>query len=73
MTLVATAWGGTTSTWREKQALSFSRGDGRRLFLTLLKGLRMGSLKEIRELFVYFFHYDGVISDEKFVPFYDEI
>ena len=37
VTLAATAWGGTTSTWREKQALSFSRGDGRRLFLTLLK------------------------------------
>ena len=69
VTLAATAWGGTTSTWRKKQALSFSRGDGRRLFLTLLKGLRMGSLKEIRELLVYFFHYDGVISDEKFVPF----
>ena len=33
----------------------------------------MGSLKEIRELLVYFFHDDGVISDEKFLPFYDEI
>ena len=29
--------GGTTSTWQKKQALSFSRGDGQRLFLTLLK------------------------------------
>ena len=36
MTLAATGRGGPTSTWREKQALSFSRGDGRRLFLTLL-------------------------------------
>ena len=37
VTLASTDWGGTTSTWREKQASSFSRGDGRRLFLTLLK------------------------------------
>ena len=29
VTLAATAWGGTTSTWRKKQVeLSFSRGDG---------------------------------------------
>ena len=26
-----------------------------------------------RELLVYFYNYDGVISDEKFVPLYDEI
>jgi len=26
------AWGGTTLTWREKQTLSFSGGDFRRLF-----------------------------------------
>ena len=40
VTLAATGWGGPTSTWRKKQeALSFSirRGDGQRLFLTLLK------------------------------------
>ena len=37
MTLAATGRWGTTSTWRKKQALSFSRGDGQRLFLTLLK------------------------------------
>ena len=37
VTLAAAAWGGTTSTWREKKALRFSRGDGRRLLLTLLK------------------------------------
>ena len=41
VTLAAAAWGGTTLTWREKQTLSFSRGDVRRLFsfffLTLLK------------------------------------
>ena len=30
----------------------------------------MSSLKEIRELLVYFYNYDGVISDEKFVPLY---
>ena len=35
--LAATGWGGPTSTWREKQALSLSRGDGQRRFLTLLK------------------------------------
>ena len=70
MTLVATAWGGTTSTWREKQALSFSRGDGRTNFI---EGLRMISLKEVRQLLVYFYIYDGVISNEKFVPLYDEI
>ena len=34
VTLAATVWGGMTSTWRETQALSFSRGDGQRLFLT---------------------------------------
>ena len=33
----------------------------------------MSALKKIRELLVYFFNYDGVISDEKFVSFYDEI
>ena len=33
----------------------------------------MSSLKEIRELLVYFYNYDGDISDEKFVPLYDEI
>ena len=33
----------------------------------------MSSLKEIRELLLHFYNYDGVISDEKFVPLYDEI
>ena len=36
----------------------------------------MSSLREIREFLVYFYNYDGVIlglSDEKFVPLYDEI
>ena len=33
----------------------------------------MSSLKEIRELLVDFYNYDGVISDEKFVLLYDEI
>ena len=37
VTLATTGWGGATSTWRKKQAISFSRGDGQRLFLTLLK------------------------------------
>ena len=54
-------------------ATSFSRGDGRRLFLTLLTVLRMSQLKEISEVLVYFYNYDGVVSDEKFVPLYDEI
>ena len=30
------------------------------------------SLKEIREILVYLYNYDGVISDKKFVPLYDE-
>ena len=42
-------------------------------FLDFSEGLRMSSLKEIREILVYFYNYDGVISDEKFVPLYDEI
>ena len=33
----------------------------------------MSFLKEIRELLVYFYNYDGVITDEKFVFLYDEI
>ena len=33
----------------------------------------MSSLKEIRELLVDFYNYDGVISDEKFDLLYDEI
>ena len=33
----------------------------------------MSSPKEIRELLAYYYSYDGVISDEKFVPLYDEI
>ena len=33
----------------------------------------MSSLKEIRELLVDFYNYDGVISHEKFVFLYDEI
>ena len=37
VTLAAPAWGGPTSTWRKKKALSSSRGDGQRLFLNLLK------------------------------------
>ena len=32
----------------------------------------MSSLKDIRELLVYFYNYDGAISDEN-VPLYDEI
>ena len=32
VTWAAAAWGETTFTWREKQSLSFSRGDGRRSF-----------------------------------------
>ena len=35
VTLAAAGWGGTTLTWREKQTLSFSRGDGRRRFFSL--------------------------------------
>ena len=33
----------------------------------------MSALKEIRELLVDFYNYDGVISGEKFVLLYDEI
>ena len=33
----------------------------------------MSSLKEIRELLVDFYNYDGVISHEKLVFLYDEI
>ena len=62
MTLAATAWGGTTSTWRD-----FSK-----TFLNFIEGLRMISPKEVRQLLVYFYIYDGVISNEKFVPLYDE-
>ena len=51
---------------------SFSRDDGQRLFLTFFEGLRMSSLKEIRELLVDY-NYDGFISDEKFVLLFDEI
>ena len=51
---------------------SFSRGDGQRLFLTFFEGLRMSSLKEIRELLVDY-NYDGFISVEKFVLLFDEI
>ena len=55
-TLAAAAWGGTTLTWREKQTLSFSRGDGRRRFFSLYwRFERMSSLKEIREILVYFY------------------
>ena len=32
----------------------------------------MISPKEVRQLLVYFYIYDGVISNEKFVPLYDE-
>ena len=32
VTWAAAAWGEATFTWREKQSLSFSRGDGRRSF-----------------------------------------
>ena len=42
-------------------------------FLNFIEGLRMSFLKEIWALLVYFHNYDGVISDEKFVPLYDEI
>ena len=41
-------------------------------FFNFIKGLRMSSLKEIRELLVDY-NYDGFISDEKFVLLYDEI
>ena len=37
LVIESTGWGGPTSTRREKQGLSFSRGDGQRLFLTLWK------------------------------------
>ena len=53
---------------RRRLGESFSRGDGRKTFLNFIESLRMSSLKEIRELLVYFY-----ISDEKFVPLYDEI
>ena len=33
----------------------------------------MSQQKEISEVLVYFYNYDGVVSDEKFVPLYDEI
>ena len=33
----------------------------------------MSSRKEIRELLVDFYNYDGVISNKKIVPLYDEI
>ena len=36
VTLAAAAWGGTTLTRREKQTLSFSRGDGRRIFFNFI-------------------------------------
>ena len=42
-------------------------------YLNFIEGLRMSSLKEIRELLVDFYNYDGVISYEKFVLLYDEI
>ena len=42
-------------------------------YLNFIEGLRMSSLKEIRELLVDFYNYDGVISDEKFVPLYNEM
>ena len=42
-------------------------------FRNFIEGLRMSSLKEIRELLVDFYNYDGVISHKKFVLSYDEI
>ena len=45
-------------------------------FLNFIEGLRMSSLREVRESLVYFYNYDGVISglsDKKFVPLYEEI
>ena len=33
----------------------------------------MSSLKEVRELLVDFYNYDGDISNDKFVLLYDEI
>ena len=35
--------------------------------------VQISNKKEIREPLVYFRNYDGVISDEKFVPLYGEI
>ena len=70
--MAVAAWGGTTLTWREKQTLSFSRGDGRRLFFTLLK-VRENEFpkKDPRDFGLLL--YDGVISDEEFVLLCNEI
>ena len=70
--MAAAAWGGTTLTWREKQTLSFSRSDGRRRFLTLLKVRQNESpARDPRDFGLLL--YDGVVSDEESVLLYNEI
>ena len=72
MTLAAAARGGTTLTWREKKPLNFSRGDGRRRFLTLLK-VRENEFPERDPRNFGLLLYDSVISDEEFVLLHIEI
>ena len=72
MTLAAAAWGGTTVTWREKQTLSFRRGDGRRRFFNFRK-VRENEFPERDPSDFGLLLYDGVMSDEEFVLSYNEI
>ena len=60
-------------TWRDRETnLNFSRGDGRRRFLTLLKVRENGfPERDLRDFGLLL--YDGVISDKEFVLLYNEI
>ena len=69
--MAAAAWGGRTFTWREKQTLSFSRGDGRRRFSNFRKVRENEFLEDPSDFGLLL--YDGVISDEEFVLLYNEI
>ena len=59
-------------TWREKQTLSFRRGDGRRRFLNFRK-VRENEFPERDPSDFGLLLYDGVMSDEEFVLSYNEI
>ena len=71
MTLATAAWGGTAFTFREKQTLSLSRGDGRRRFFNFRK-VRENEFSE-RDPSDGLLLYDGVMADEEFVFLYNEI
>ena len=72
MTLATAAWGGTAFTFREKQTLSLSRGDGRRRFFNFPK-VRENEFSERDPSDIGLLLYDGVIADEDFVFLYNEI